>query len=205
MDTLGVDRGKTGADLLDDLSCEAAQLMHLDSEPFDDYPGGETSECTYLFVESVCENHPSPPGNCPEGLFQASAVLIDGGPELEELLIEKIHSVDCSVCDGDMDQRTVRGEWPLTDPTTDDVLEVFRESNGQIVLECYPRDYDRRFYIGEIGGRYHVETEHYENPDLPTGEDDLPALVRDHPTTLSSVDETPLEGAYEDYCNGVGR
>lgn len=104
-----------------------------------------------------------------------------------------------------MDQRTVRGEWPPTEPTPDDALEVFRESNGQIVLECYPRDHDRRFYVGEIGGRYLVETEHYETPELPTGEDDLPALIRDHPTTLASVDGTPLEGAYEDYCNGVGR
>lgn len=100
---------------------------------------------------------------------------------------------------------TVRGEWPPADPTPEDVLEVFRETNGQIVLECYPDDHDRRFYIDEVGRRYLIETEHYENPDLPTAIDDLPALIRDHPTTLVSVDDTPLKGAYEDYCNEVGR
>ncbi|WP_455448123.1 hypothetical protein [Natrinema thermotolerans] len=183
---------------------EPPRIQMPDSEPVE-YPGGDGCECTYLYVESVCENHPNPPGDTPEGHLHASSVLIDGDSAFEDLLIEKTHSVECSACDGDIDRSTVRSEWPPSEPTPEDVLEVFRESNGQIALECYPDDRDRRFYIGEIGGRYLVETDHHETPDLPTGVDDLPALVEKHPTILATVDGTPLEGAYEDLCNGVGR
>ena len=80
-------------------------------------------------------------------------------------------------------------------------MNLFRESNGQMVIQFYPRDRERTFYVGEIGGRYIIESETQRKPDLPTGADDLPLLVDNYPNKLVEVDRTPLSGAYDDYQN----
>lgn len=79
---------------------EPPRIDAHDREPID-YPGGDYGETRYFYTESLCENHPNPPGNSREDHFHGSAVVIDGTPDLEQLLSEKLESVECSACDGD--------------------------------------------------------------------------------------------------------
>jgi hypothetical protein len=176
-------------------------------EPVDDtrslYPGGETRESTYTYYRSVCEDHPAPGRQERGGLthHQFSFASIDGDDEYEQAMKDKLTPDECS-CEGSIETTEVTGMWPLEDLTSDAILGLFQETNGEIVIEFYPDDYDERFYIGEIGGRYCIEGEHYQDIDLPTGVDDLPDLVRKHPNRLSTVQDTSLEGIFEDYQNG---
>jgi len=175
----------------------------IEEDDYLEYSGGDTHEATYTYYQSVCEVHPCPgrrePGESTHHQF--SFVNFNGDESYESRLIETMTSERCS-CGGKIEGKKVTGEWPLEDLTAESILELFRETNGQIVLEFYPRNWDIRFYIGEIGGRYSVETEEYGTPDLPTGVDDLVELVREHPNKLTDVHGTPLEGAFESYENG---
>lgn len=202
---VGVDAETSPEDYRDDRGDSTPVDTDVDEDESTSYPGGDTRECTYTYDESVCENHPCP-GRREQGELdhhQFTFVSINGDDEYEEALKDKMTPETCS-CGGEIETKTVAGVWPLEDLTTEAILELFQESNGQIVIEFYPRDRDRRFYIGEIDGSYYVETEDFDvrGPNLPTGVDDLPDLIRDHPNRLSSVEDTALEGTFEDYQNG---
>lgn len=162
------------------------------------------SSDTFAFHESVCENHPCPERpHADRGRHSRRSFTMTGGDEeTVEKLISGLYSEECAACGGRMESRTVTGEWPLEDLTKDSILEMFRETNGTVVIEFYPDDRDRRFYIGEIGGRYLVETEEYGKPDVPYGIDNLVQLVEHYPNRLRKVDSTPLDAAHESYQLG---
>jgi len=167
-----------------------------------DYPTGEPVEQDYWFCHAHCVSHPNPGRNIlnDEQHFEFSVVAFSASEEYSERLKTVMTPEECS-CGGDVKIRERPGEWPPKEITTRGLLNLFRETNGQIVIQFYPRDEERTFYIGEIGGRYLVESVTHESPGLPTGAEDLPKLIENYPNRLVDVDWTPLSGAYEDYRN----
>jgi hypothetical protein len=102
-------------------------------------------------------------------------------------------------CGKPLKSRELVGEWPPEDLNKRTILNIFRDSNGELVIEFYPGSEEDTFYIGEIGGTYHAETAAHTSPDIPTGVDDLVDLVTNHPSQLQGVRDTALDGAFEDY------
>lgn len=186
------------------MASEQSTLVQTD-EP----SGSDGPECTYTYYRATCENHTAPARRPRDDVNHTQQIftVTDATAEFIDTLTETLTPDECAACGGDIDTMLVSGEWPPEEPTPEDVLGVFRETEGALVLEAYPDDLDRRFYIGEIGGQYEVLDEHYQSfteIEPATGVDDLPALVRNHPTTVTTVDDTPLEGAYESWQNFEG-
>lgn len=166
--------------------------------------------CTYTYYRATCENHPAPARRplIEVNHTQQLLTVTDASDEFIDKITTTMTPDECDACGGELDIGVASGEWPLEDPTSEDILNLFRDTEGALVLEVYPDDRDRRFFIGEIGGRYEVLDEQYrQGPqfDPASGVDDLPELAREHPTTLTPVDGTPLEGAYESWQNFEGR
>lgn len=160
--------------------------------------------CEYAYLRATCERHPAPTRNPADdgGHDQRIFTVTDPEDGYVEQLKQVFIADACSTCGSEMELIEETGTWPPAEPTSEDVLNLFRATEGALVLVGYPDDPDpdRRFYIGEIGGHYEVTTDHLEEftaVDAATGIDDLGALVRQHPTTLRTVENTPLEGTYE--------
>jgi len=164
---------------------------------------------TYTYYRTTCENHTAPARRPQHEVDHTQRIftVTNATTGFIDNLTETLTVNKCAACGGDMNTVLVSGEWPPEELTSENILDVFRETEGGIVLEAYPGDPEQRFYIGEIGNQYKVLDEHYQSStkiEPATGVDSLPALVRDHPTTVTTVDDTPFEGAYESWQNFEG-
>lgn len=117
-------------------------------------------------------------------------------------LKEILTPLECPACNGSLETNTIKGKWPPENPTSEEILSLFRDTKGNFTIEFDPEN-DSKFYISEIGGEYCVETIHHTRPDQSYSVDNLPKLITSIPNRLRDTDSTTLSGHLEDYQNGL--